>query len=196
MKKLPSILALTCIALAPGCSKAPAPATSPAPVAEAAKPASAPEAVIEPLPKIDTQSPDAVVRTYWALKDWRNSLESSESQTIIKRDILEVKSESETRFVVVAKITDTTPIPDGHQLTDLEREKRDFGTLAKYVVEKGPDGWRLTQAWYKEFVPVADAARTVLCTKNAVDTAVRVHPPGSPPQYRRGGNFSRSHINS
>ena len=159
-----------------------APATSAQP-AEAVKP--------EPLPEVDAQSPDSLVKSYWALQEWmarnkgllgvqlkmsddfrellkmqialstgerRAKLEEEYAQldkvftddstppAVIQRDIIEVKSESETRAVVIAKLKNITPLPPEIDLS-IWREDRDYGLDVKYVVEKTPDGWRLTQAW-------------------------------------------------
>lgn len=72
---------------------------------------------------------------------------AGESAYSYQRDIIEVKPESETRSVVLAKIKNVTPIPVGMTLQRSDLAQRNYGEDVKYVVEKTADGWRLTQAW-------------------------------------------------
>lgn len=122
----------------------------------------------EPLPAIDTRSPDSVVKSYWALTDWlqcnqnrlgmklvvgdqfhsymkkrmdlgtgefRSKEEENYKQlavawddepelTIIQRDIIEVKNESETRAVVLTKLRNITPVPSDLDLRPWDDERK------------------------------------------------------------------------
>lgn len=73
-----------------------------------------------------------------------------QSPPIFRRDILEIKNESETRAVVLAKIKNVTPIPNDRKLDEWNKEQREYGLDAKYVIEKTPDGWRMSQAWKRD----------------------------------------------
>lgn len=182
------ITILASILLAISCAKAPSP--------ESAGPMGTPEAnATVPAPEVSTESPDAVVRSYWALQDWlekhgikhmtfsvdsgydawmdaRKSISGGEFGEVIaseeaeardpfkvdpeaivriqQRDILEVKNESETRALVLAKIKNITPLPRGYELNRYSLEKREYGVDVRYVVEKIKGEWRLTQAWYRD----------------------------------------------
>jgi len=149
---------------------------------------------VDPLPTVDRQSPDMVVKSHWALQDWVGKnlprvypklkmpapvkayyeahvqLAGGEYQKVLKngferireipdfqiydkvveREIVEIKNESATRAVVVAKIRNVTPIPPGVDFTDWEKELRQYGLEVRYIVEKGPDGWNLTQAYERD----------------------------------------------
>lgn len=70
-------------------------------------------------------------------------------RTVIKRDILEVRSESETRAVVVAKLRNVTPIPAGVDMS-VWKEDRDYGIDVRYVLERTERGWRIAQAWKRD----------------------------------------------
>ncbi len=69
------------------------------------------------------------------------------TKRIYKFDIIEVRNESETRAVVIAKVKNVTPIPAVIKLTEDQQEDRDYGSDLKFVVEKTNDGWRLSQGW-------------------------------------------------
>lgn len=83
-----------------------------------------------------------------------SDIESLGKQNGIKRihkfDILEVKNESETRAMVIAKVRNITPIPSGMKLDKGEQEDRDYGRDLKFIVEKTPEGWRLSQGWERD----------------------------------------------
>jgi hypothetical protein len=61
------------------------------------------------------------------------------------REILEVKNESETRAVVLARVKNTTPVPSGKRAFD-EEEARD-GKVYRYVFEREAAGWKLAQVF-------------------------------------------------
>lgn len=63
------------------------------------------------------------------------------------RDIQEVKVESETRAVVLARIKATTPLPAGIALDSHESKWRDEGELYKYVLEKVGKEWKISQIY-------------------------------------------------
>jgi hypothetical protein len=69
---------------------------------------------------------------------------------VIEREILEVKNESETRAIVLAKIKNVTPLPQGMVLNDWNKKDRDYGTDVRYILEKDADGWSLTQAFQRD----------------------------------------------
>lgn len=68
------------------------------------------------------------------------------------RDIQEVKIESETRAIVFANIKNSTTIPVGAVVSDLEKKWRENGFKYKYLVEKGSLGWKVSQVYkFDEF---------------------------------------------
>lgn len=68
-------------------------------------------------------------------------------EDIYERDIQEVKTESETRAIVFAKITNTTPIPVGAEPDELDKRTRRDGFRFKYLVEKTSEGWKVSQVY-------------------------------------------------
>jgi hypothetical protein len=182
-----TLLAIACASLL-ACNRAPSTAE---PKETSAANSAMPE--LEPLPEISKESPDSVVRSYWALMDWsvRNTpkglrvnmasgvreysvarmalgggefaavneqqdrmmetfFENGSPERIQQRDILEVKSESETRAVVTTKMKNITPLPPNYELPEFWKKRRDFGQEVRYIVEKIKGEWRLTQAWYRD----------------------------------------------
>lgn len=148
------------------------------------------------VPELCTDSPDAVVKSYWALQDWERdhaadilrgcfhktqSMKSlhlakqkiasgsygealikeenfigdfqndaeREIKKIFERDIIEVKSESETRAVVHAKIKNITPIPHDFKMEEYAQKSREYGCDVQYITEKTNGQWQLTQALYR-----------------------------------------------
>jgi hypothetical protein len=63
------------------------------------------------------------------------------------REIVEVKVESETRAVVLAKIKATTPIPAGATPDEQDLKRRAEGDLYKYVLEKVGKDWKIAQIY-------------------------------------------------
>lgn len=66
---------------------------------------------------------------------------------VLSRDIAEVKVESETRAVVLAKIKPATPIPVGAVLTAEQSKRREEGARYKYVLEKVGVEWKVAQIY-------------------------------------------------
>lgn len=63
------------------------------------------------------------------------------------REIQEVKSESETRSVIFAKIRNTSPIPAGADPSPDERKTRADGYRYKYLLEKTAAGWKVSAVY-------------------------------------------------
>lgn len=63
------------------------------------------------------------------------------------REIQEVKVESETRAIVIAKIKNTTPIPPDADRSEFIMEARAKGELFKYLFEKTEADWRLSEVY-------------------------------------------------
>jgi hypothetical protein len=148
------------------------------------------------VPELRTDSPDAVVKSYWALQDWErdhgfdmyresfhrtqglkslflakrkiasgpygeavvkeeNFLDNiknnsgSDIKSVFERDIIEVKSESETRAVVHAKIKNITPIPHDFIMEEYDEKQREYGCDVQYITEKTNGQWQLTQALHR-----------------------------------------------
>lgn len=66
------------------------------------------------------------------------------------RDIIEVKNETETRAVVFVMIKNVTKIPTNLSLSENDNKIREEGKLIKYVVEKEPSGWKISQVYEKD----------------------------------------------
>jgi hypothetical protein len=67
---------------------------------------------------------------------------------IFKREIREVKTETETRAVALAKIYNATPIPpDAETPTQLDKKRREEGFGYKYVLEKSTEGWKVSEVY-------------------------------------------------
>lgn len=63
------------------------------------------------------------------------------------REIIEVKSESETRATAIAVIKNTTP-PEANAKQDLkDMQRRENGVKFKYILEKDSEGWKITQVY-------------------------------------------------
>lgn len=63
------------------------------------------------------------------------------------REIIEVKVESETRAIVLAKIKATTPIPAGVTPDADDTRRRTEGELYKYLLEKIGTEWKIAQIY-------------------------------------------------
>ena len=74
-------------------------------------------------------------------------VESPSVTETFSRDILEVKVESDSRAVVVAVLKNTTPIPQGAEVTKFDEERRRDGERYKYVLFKDQSGWRVAEIW-------------------------------------------------
>jgi len=66
---------------------------------------------------------------------------------IYSRDIIEVKVESETRAVVLARIKPATPVPEGVSLAASQEKERSEGALYRYVLEKVDSEWKIEQMY-------------------------------------------------
>lgn len=67
------------------------------------------------------------------------------------REILEVKQETESRAVVLARVKNITPIPPGAELTDFDKKRRRDGEVYRYIFEREGDGWKLVQIQSKDY---------------------------------------------
>jgi hypothetical protein len=63
------------------------------------------------------------------------------------REIVEVKVESDTRAIVLAKIKATTPIPSGATPDADDLKKREEGFPYKYLLEKVGSEWKIAQIY-------------------------------------------------
>lgn len=61
------------------------------------------------------------------------------------RSIDEVKVETESRAVALATVKNVTPIQVGAEPSKFETEWREQGAKVKYVLEKGPAGWQVSE---------------------------------------------------
>lgn len=68
------------------------------------------------------------------------------------RDIASVEVETESRAVIVATIRNTTPIPEGAELSRYDEERRRDGERYRYVLEREGDGWLVAEVWaYRDY---------------------------------------------
>lgn len=65
----------------------------------------------------------------------------------LQRKIESVKQETESRAILVAKIVNDDPIPQGVVMSEEEKKKRELGTIFKYVLEKDKDGWKVAEVY-------------------------------------------------
>mgnify|MGYP000157851375 CR=1 FL=1 len=126
---------------------------------------------------VDASTPDQALRAYWQakdaesqvflqhLKDYRSSAVAAPVLARLtqltderlfwrlpeperfQRDILEVKVETPTRAVVLALIKNTTPIPEGAEVTDYARSERENGGRVKYVLSGDGKAWKVAEIW-------------------------------------------------
>jgi hypothetical protein len=61
------------------------------------------------------------------------------------REIVEAKQETDSRAVVVARVRNVTPLPEGATLTDSEAEARREGEVFRYIFEREGQEWKLVQ---------------------------------------------------
>lgn len=71
---------------------------------------------------------------------------------VYEREIVEVKAESETRSVIIARMRNVTPVPTGSVVSETEARMRTEGETFRYILEKGSNGWRVTQAQRKDYI--------------------------------------------
>lgn len=79
------------------------------------------------------------------------------------REIVEVQQQTDTRAVVIARLRNISPIPEGSLVTARSAELRRDGEVVRYIVEQFADGWKVVQAeskllpnapdWMKHFSP-------------------------------------------
>jgi hypothetical protein len=103
------------------------------------------------------------------------------------REIIEVKNESDTRAIVLAKFKNVTPIPDAAKLGEADQEDRNYGRDVRYLVEKTKDGWRLAQAWERD---VLELRMAELEKKNPDDSWKRVWNPPPESAYTSPSAFN------
>ncbi|HEY4303020.1 MAG TPA: hypothetical protein VGM82_01030 [Gemmatimonadaceae bacterium] len=65
------------------------------------------------------------------------------------REILEVKNESESRAVILARIRNATPFTASAPLASYEQKSRDDGETYRYIFERDSTGWKLSQVYGK-----------------------------------------------
>lgn len=65
----------------------------------------------------------------------------------IRREILEVKTESETRAIIFAKLYNIGDIQPGADPSELSRKRREQGNPYKYLMEKSESGWKISQVY-------------------------------------------------
>lgn len=151
----------------------------------AAVPAAAPPTA--PTVEIDTTSPDAAVKSWWRVLDYRDQITSAQcleqnvketptyfpmfeklaqeaalrhyteeerdcAASLYEREIQEVKSESDTRALVFAKIRNVSPIQPGADPSPDDRNKRADGYRFKYLLEKTAAGWKVSQAYRFDYI--------------------------------------------
>lgn len=63
------------------------------------------------------------------------------------RDIVEAKIETETRASINAIVRNSTPIPEGAEVSEYDKKRRDEGDRFRYVMEKTNDGWVVSEIW-------------------------------------------------
>lgn len=63
------------------------------------------------------------------------------------RKIESVKQETESRAIVVARVVNDDPIPQGLVMSEEDKKKRELGTIFKYVLEKDKDGWKVAEVY-------------------------------------------------
>lgn len=69
------------------------------------------------------------------------------------RDIISIDVETESRAVVVARIRNTSPIPQGAELTRYDEDARRNGDQYKYVLEQDDEEWRVAEIWEQRSYP-------------------------------------------
>jgi hypothetical protein len=129
-------------------------------------------------PKINKNSPDSALKSYWAIKDWTRRVEDEQFRKAVNtkdlistreafsslvspeiaerknypvdefhRDIVEAKIETETRASINAVVKNSTPIPEGAEVSEYDRKRREEGDRFRYVMEKTNDGWVVSEIW-------------------------------------------------
>ncbi len=73
--------------------------------------------------------------------------EEGAPQPVYQREILEVRQETASRAVILARVRNVSPIPANAVVGGFEAELRGTGELYRYVYEKDPGGWKLSQVY-------------------------------------------------
>lgn len=82
--------------------------------------------------------------------------------TVYDREILEVKTESETRAILFAKVKNVTPIPEGAEPDEYDKKFRKEGFRFKYLIEKSSEGWKLSQVYeYDRYSTTGESWRAI-----------------------------------
>ncbi|WP_163913830.1 hypothetical protein [Pseudomonas frederiksbergensis] len=66
-------------------------------------------------------------------------------KTVYKREIIEVKQETEVRAIATVKVTNVTPSSVSH--TEDDEEIRNTGETLRYLVEKTANDWKVSQVY-------------------------------------------------
>jgi hypothetical protein len=66
---------------------------------------------------------------------------------VYRREILEVRQETASRAVILGQVLNVSPIPAKAVVSGYEAERRREGELYRYVYEKEPAGWKLSQVY-------------------------------------------------
>lgn len=91
------------------------------------------------------------VMTASLAKPYRSQPEEPET---FDRDIIKVEMETESRATVIAKIKNTSPIPEGAKPSSADDVSRRMeGEPAKYILEKTDKGWRVAEVWEWDTYP-------------------------------------------
>lgn len=61
------------------------------------------------------------------------------------REIVDVDQQTESRAVILARIRNTTPIPEGATPSEYDVKARRDGEDVRYVLEKDAEGWKVVQ---------------------------------------------------
>lgn len=67
------------------------------------------------------------------------------TKTVYKREIIEIRQETETRAIATVKVTNVTPSSVSH--TEEDEEARNKGVQLRYLVEKTLNDWKVSQVY-------------------------------------------------
>lgn len=101
-----------------------------------------------------------------------NSRKTVCAGSVYEREIVEVRQETDTRAIALAKIVNATPSSASRTLEDDKRRNR--GERFKYLLEKTPEGWKVSQVylydnasrltggddWTKQYTPYVETFQT------------------------------------
>lgn len=71
---------------------------------------------------------------------------------VLDRKIEGTRHETESRAVLLARLRNVTPVPEGAKPAPWEVERREKGAVFRYVLEKEPAGWKVAQIWQHDDV--------------------------------------------